>query len=154
MMLSKYFSLAEATRSAKAKAANIDNTPPPEIIENLKYFLAGFMDKVRDHFGKPISANSIYRNPAVNALVKGSKTSVHMQGLAADFPVAGYTPQKAIGEIIRSGIDFDQLIDEYGEWVHFGVRRGKPNRKQVLVYRRNAYGISRSVVNYEEAKKW
>ena len=154
MKLSKYFTLAEATRSAKAKAAGIDNTPPPEIIENLRYFLSNFMDKVRDHFGKPIIANSIYRSPSVNILVGGSKTSFHTQGLAADFTVDGYTPKKAIGEIIRAGIDFDQLIDEFGEWVHLGVRRDKPNRKQVLVYRRNAYGVSRTAVNIEEAKRW
>ena len=155
MMLSKYFSYAEATRSVNAEAIGMKNDPPPIMLENLKYFLTNYMDKVRELFGKPIVANSIYRNPAVNKLVGGSKTSVHMQGLAADFPVNGYSPRQAIGEIVRSGIEFDQLIDEYGTWVHFGIRRDKPNRKQVLVYRRLPDGsTARTVIKLEDAKRW
>ena len=154
--LSKYFTLEEAMRSRIAKEEGIDNTPSPLIIDNLKYFLTGYMDKVRELFGVPISPTSVYRCERLNShpRVNGSKTSVHMSGLAADFNVKGFSVRQVIGEIVRAGIDFDQLIDEYNSWVHLGVRKDKPNRKQILVYTRNKIGTSRAYVPIETASKW
>ena len=155
MMLSKWFSLEEATKSATAKAAKINNNPPPEIVDNLRWFLTNFMDRVRDLFGVPISPSSVYRSEQLNKFVGGSATSDHMNGLACDFNVKGKTVRQIIGEIIRSGIPFDQLIDEYGTWVHGSLRKDKPNRGQVLIYRRNNDGsIRRTHISKTEAAKW
>ena len=136
MMLSKWFSLEEATKSATAKAAKINNNPPPEIVDNLRWFLTNFMDRVRDLFGVPISPSSVYRSEQLNKFVGGSATSDHMNGLACDFNVKGKTVRQIIGEIIRSGIPFDQLIDEYDDWTHISsMQDASKNRGQVLEYR-------------------
>jgi len=50
------------------------------------------LQKIRDHFGKPIHINSAYRTPAHNKAVGGSPNSQHLQGKAADIVIAGVSP--------------------------------------------------------------
>lgn len=150
MMLSKYFTKAEMIRSAKAKKLGIDNTPPQAIIDNLMLFCRCCADRVRELFGVPISPSSGYRCPKLNVAVGGSATSDHPQGFAMDFNVPGHTVRQAIGKIVRSGIVFDQLIDEYGTWIHVGYRPLGRNRNQILIIRKG----SRKIVSKDEAAKW
>lgn len=135
MMLSKYFSLAECIRSRKAKLLGLNNYPPKEVIERLKRFLTTVMDPIRELFGLPISPNSVYRSWPVNTAVGGSATSQHPEGEAADFNVPGQTVREVMRRIIAAGIPFDQLIDEYGSWVHISYTERRPNRHQILEYR-------------------
>jgi zinc D-Ala-D-Ala carboxypeptidase len=60
-----------------------------EIAENIVTF-ARDLDKIRSQFGNnPITINSWYRPPDINAQVDGAaKDSIHQVGLAADFVVA------------------------------------------------------------------
>lgn len=130
-MLSKNFSLDEMTASQTASRRGIDNTPSAEIIENLKT-LCITLEEVKDLLeGKAILISSGYRCPKLNSAVGGSKTSSHMEGLAADFTAPRYGSVKQVCEAIRdSDIAFDQLIFEYGAWCHIGVGGGM--RRQVL----------------------
>jgi predicted chitinase len=110
----QYFTLEELTHT---EHRNIDNTPPPEIVETLRQ-TAQQMDRVRTRLGKPIRVNSGYRSPALNAAIGGAPTSAHMSGYAVDFVCPGYGPPLQICQaIIASDIQFDQLIQE-GSWVH------------------------------------
>ena len=47
------------------------------------------LQKIRNHFGKPVHITSGYRTAAHNAAVGGSKSSQHLLGRAADFYVEG-----------------------------------------------------------------
>lgn len=51
------------------------------------------LDRVREHFGKPITINSWLRPLEYNKLIGGAPQSAHIQGLAVDFTVAGVSPQ-------------------------------------------------------------
>jgi zinc D-Ala-D-Ala carboxypeptidase len=135
-MISKYFSLAECTRSAAAQRLGRDNQPPEKVWQRIKLLMTKVMDPIRELFGVPISPSSVYRSWALNGLVGGSPTSQHPGGEACDFQVPGYTPREVMRRIIAAGIPFDQLIDEFGQWVHISYTERRPNRGEILEYRR------------------
>ena len=120
MMLTPHFLLEEFTLSSAALAHDIENTPTPQHLENLRK-LADKMEEVRALFNAVIEITSGYRNPEVNAIVGGVKNSAHARGLAADFHVYGYRDLDAAKRIRDSGIKFDQLIYEKNRCVHLSV---------------------------------
>lgn len=129
MELSKHFTLQELTHSDTAVRKGIQNTPTPEQVENLK-MVASVLEQIRELVGKPVKVSSGFRCPELNRAIGGSKSSAHMQGLAADIYVDGM-PAKQLAIAIRdAGIVMDQLIYE-GSWVHIGLSAELP-RKQVL----------------------
>ena len=133
MKISKHFALSEMTVSDTAARRGLKNIPFGKQLENLKA-TAAKMDAIREHFGKPIIVTSGYRSPEVNAAVGGSKTSAHCHGLAVDFTCPGFgSPLEVARAIVAAGFEFDQLIHEFGTWVHIGFAEpGTPSRKQVL----------------------
>jgi len=133
MNLTDHFTLDELTISETAARQNIDNTPSPEVLANLKR-LAATLEDVRALVGKPIVVSSGYRSPAVNKAVGGSVSSAHMTGLAADINCPGIKPAALAKLIKASGIVFDQLILEYDRWVHIGLSAKAP-RGQLLTIR-------------------
>ena len=54
--------------------------------------LAALLQKIRDHFGRPVVITSGYRTAAHNAAVGGSKSSQHLLGRAADIQVQDTDP--------------------------------------------------------------
>ena len=141
MRLSQHFALDEFTLSQTAVRLGTDNTPPADAIENLRA-LAAFLEDIRDNFQSPIIISSGYRNAAVNAAVGGAKNSAHMSGLAVDFTIPGYGPPLAVAKsIAKSDLQFDQLIHEFGRWVHVAIAPpGKTPRRDVLSIRSAAEG--------------
>lgn len=126
MKLSTYFSLDEMIASDYAARHGMDNTPPKLELENLTY-TAEMLDRVRSLLGVPVLVSSAYRSPAVNAAVGGAKTSQHMLGQAVDFTAPSFgTPQQVANAIRKSHIPFDQLILEYGRWVHLSFVKSNP----------------------------
>jgi zinc D-Ala-D-Ala carboxypeptidase len=141
MQLSKYFTLAELTPSATAKRLGIKNDPTPEHLECLKLLAVNVLDKVREHFGKPIFVSSGYRSKALNDATPGSSaTSQHCSGEAADLDQDGRgtgVTNKMVFDYIKDNLVFDQLIYEYGtdanpDWVHVSWESNGKQRKQVL----------------------
>ena len=128
----KYFTITELCKSSTATKRKIDNTPNQEIIDNLEQLVEHVLDPLREGYGKPIRVNSGYRCPALNKAVKGSTTSSHMKGLAADITVGSPTKNKQLFELAQKlKLPFDQLIDESNfSWVH--ISYSKKPRKQVL----------------------
>lgn len=118
MNLSDHFTLDEFAHSQTAARLGINNDPPIEALPALKRTAAG-LELVRDLLGMPITVSSGWRGVALNAAVHGSKSSQHMVGEAVDFicPAFG-SPKQIVDAILASSIRFDQLIEEYGEWVH------------------------------------
>lgn len=133
MNITTHFTLEELTASQTAVRRGLDNTPTPEALANLKQ-VAATLELVRYEFGAPVLVSSGYRSPAVNAAVGGAKDSAHMEGRAADFSIPAYgTPLEVAMKISASHIMFDQLIHEFGSWVHLGLaRKGVPPRMQLL----------------------
>jgi hypothetical protein len=141
MQLSKYFTLAELTPSGTAKRLGIKNDPTPAHLECLKGLSVNVLDKVREHFGKPIWVSSGYRSKALNEVTPGSSaTSQHCSGEAADLDQDGRgtgVSNKMVFDYIKDHLTFDQLIYEYGtdtnpDWVHVSWESTGKQRKQVL----------------------
>lgn len=149
MKLSEHFTLAEFTFSQTAMRKNIDNTPSPEIISNLKR-VAHLLEQVRSNTGAPIRVSSGYRSKELNKVIGGSDTSAHTQGYAVDFNIPNMTPREVAKSIRGSGLKFDQLILEGvtiaapdGQWVHISIdpkMRGEVltmlNQKGKIVYKK------------------
>ena len=74
MRLSQNFSLGDLVYSETAEQCGIDNTPPPEIVENLKRLAAG-LEAVRSLLGAPLEISSGYRCAALNEAVGGRSPS-------------------------------------------------------------------------------
>ena len=118
MQLSTHFTLEELTFSDTAVRLGIDNSVKDTNVLNNLHDLAAGLEQVREVLNAPLHINSGYRCLRLNGAVKGSITSAHMQGWAADFTCRGFgTPLECVQEIIRAGIKFDQCIQE-GQWGH------------------------------------
>ena len=129
----KYFTMKELTKSSTADKLGIDNTPTPEASVSLSNLVTHVLDPLREMYGKPITVNSGYRCPKLNAAVGGAKTSQHMRGEAADITAGSKTENKKLFELIRDNLPFDQLIDESNySWVHVSYVSTSKNRKQIL----------------------
>ena len=134
MKLTPNFSLEELTHSEIAERLGLDNTPDEAVKANLVR-LAKMLEEVRRILGRPIMVNSAYRSIKVNEAVGSKSTSQHCIGCAADIKVPGLTPDNIVKEILKTNIEFDQLIREFDSWVHISIPNkfaDKP-RKQVLI---------------------
>ncbi len=139
MKISTHLNLAEVTRSDSAKRHGIDNTPTAEHLENFKLLAEKVFEPIRLHFKEPIFISSGYRSKALNDFIGGSASSQHCKGQAIDIDMDGSkggVTNKMVFDFIKSRLDFDQLIWEFGtdanpDWVHVSyVKIG--NRKQKL----------------------
>ena len=140
MISSKYFTFNELIRSDTANRLKIDNEPKEEATkDNIKELML-FLDGVREGWTEEckdkgygdaaIVVNSGYRSEALNKAVKGSKTSEHMLGTAADIePKNGRN--KEFFEWMKTYVadkQFSQLINEYPDkkgcpsWIHISIR--------------------------------
>lgn len=116
MNLSPHFTLEEATYSETAVRLGINNQPSPTQLENMKK-AAAQLEAVRELSG-PMRVNSWLRLPEVNVAVGGSKVSSHMDGWAIDCSSSKHTPYELCQMVKKAGIKFDQMIHEYGRWMH------------------------------------
>lgn len=132
--LSRNFSLNELTYSSTARANKVDNVPDRWELDNLKKLCNEVLQPIRDKYGKSIFINSGYRNPIVNRLVKGSTSSQHLKGEAADITVGSKEGNKKlfemIVEMIENGeIKVGQLLDEKDySWIHISLPYKKVNQ--------------------------
>lgn len=141
--LSEHFTLREMTRTSHRR---IDNTPSPDVVERLTQLCLFFLEPVRERFG-PLWVTSGYRCKELNDAIGGSKTSAHIHGCAADLvPIRSRPTIEIVDWVVdESGLDFDQIIDEYtstSNWIHLGMMAPfvspKP-RQQALTMRHGKY---------------
>jgi hypothetical protein len=116
MNLSDHFTLEEGTYSETAIRLGIANLPSELQLANMKH-AAECLEQVRTVTG-PLRINSWLRLPDVNVAVGGSKISSHMDGFAIDVSCAAHTPYELCQLVKKAGIKFDQMIHEYGRWMH------------------------------------
>ena len=132
-MISKHITLLEATESATALRMGINNVPNEVELDAMKYVSENLFEPIREWYDKPIKINSFYRCLALNKAVNGSKTSGHVLGNSIDISGGNKAENKKIFDFIKtSGLNYDQVILEFGGvWVHISLKKEK-NRKQVL----------------------
>lgn len=114
------FWLSEFLQSDTASRLQLDNTPLPSEMANIRNLLAPGMQSVHDCLAQPVFVSSGYRSPEVNRAVGGAKNSQHTQGQAADFKSPSFGMPITIARYLmghQSQVRFDQLICE-GTWVH------------------------------------
>ena len=116
MNLSTHFTLDEATYSETAVRLHIDNQPSTVQLENMKH-AAACLEPLREATG-PLRINSWLRLPDVNVAVGGSKVSSHMDGWAIDISSTKMTPIELCHKVEELGIKYDQMIHEFGRWMH------------------------------------
>ena len=90
--------------------------------------LVAILQKIRDHFGKPVTINSAYRNSAYNKKIGGATYSQHVYGTAADIVVQGVSPD----EVAKYA---EYLMPKYGgiglypSFTHVDVRSARARWK-------------------------
>ena len=132
MKLTSNFSLEELSHTDHRE---FDNTPPSDVIDNLKR-LAMILEQVRSLFnGSPVIINSAYRSLEVNRAVGSSDGSQHRLGCAADIRIPGQTPDMVVKTIMAANLPYDQLLREFDAWTHLSVpnHEAVAPRKQVLI---------------------
>lgn len=137
-ILTPNFRVHEVSRSQTAARRGINNTPSPEILANAKYLAETYLEPLRAYIVRPISVSSWYRSPALNSAIGGSKNSAHLFALAIDCTAINLKMSVFFDLIIEARDkkiipQFDQLIWEFDQWVHLGVKpKGQTNRGHIL----------------------
>lgn len=79
------------------------------------------LQKIRDHFNKPVTINSAYRNSSYNKKIGGASNSQHIKGTAADIVVSGIEPCD-IANYAEYILGNKGGIGQYNGFVHVDVR--------------------------------
>lgn len=131
--ISKHITFNEATKSPTAIRNGIKNEPNAQELSNMKLVAEKCFEPLREWYGKPIKVNSFFRCDKLNTLVKGSKTSQHVEGKAIDMDAGSKQENKKIFEWCKANLVFDQIINEYDySWIHISYNASK-NRNQILI---------------------
>lgn len=85
--------------------------------------LLTILEKIRNHFDKPVIINSGYRTPSWNREVGGTPNSYHCKGMAADIVVKGHRSQE-VAKYADSIMEQGGII-KYTNFVHVDVRENK-----------------------------
>lgn len=86
--------------------------------------LVDILQKIRDHFGAPVTINSAYRTAEYNAKIGGVSNSQHTKGTAADIDVKGISP-KQVAQYAEYLMPNMGGIGEYGTFTHVDVRSNR-----------------------------
>jgi len=134
MKLSKNFSRAEIEHSNTAKRLGISNEMSNKHLENMQRVVDNLIQPMRDAIG-PIRISSGYRSQKLNKAIGGSSRSQHSKGEALDlqFWEKGKMNNKVIYDwVLESGVEFDQMINEFDySWIHISLK-SRENRSQIL----------------------
>ena len=124
--LAPNFTFGEMTKTERVALLDVNRREALAFLEAGRA-LAAMIQRVRDHFKRPVTVHSGFRGPSLNAAVGGSKTSQHMKFEAVDFSIEG-VPLQQIFDWIRkeSGIPYGQVILEgrvpgRPTWIHLSL---------------------------------
>ena len=123
------FKISELAHSDTAVKYNINNMPDINSLDYMLDLIFYVLQPLREKLGTPIVITSGYRCDKVNKLVGGVATSQHTKGQAVDIQTKKMSTQELFNYILKSRLEYDQLINEYNRWVHISFVKGK-NRKQ------------------------
>lgn len=117
------FQYIEFIRSNTAKRYNLSNEPNELQWQNIETLAVNILQPLRNTFGG-LRINSGFRSKELNDKVKGSKTSLHCFGMAADIiPLRKGVTNRDLLEYIYNNLKFTEMIYEFppNGWVHIGL---------------------------------
>lgn len=128
-MYSKNFSKHELRYSNTARKHGIQNYPYPAAEKKLEKLCKTILQPIRDKWKAPIIVTSGYRCPELNTLIKGSKTSQHIRGEAADILPANPKDYDALKDLILSMIENGEITvgqfliesNDKSRWLHISL---------------------------------
>ena len=143
MKLSNNFSLSEFIESDTAEREGIDNNPTADHLHNMVALCENVLQPLRERLGISIRVNSGYRSKALNSALKGSSSSEHCKGMAADIKlvVNGVNKSEILyNTILSMDIPFRQMIWEFGDdetprWVHVSYNANDNKRQCLKAYK-------------------
>ena len=149
--LSPSFARWEFTVSEVAARRDIPNSPSMQEWANLESLCKTCLEPARESLG-PLRISSGYRSPALNTAVGGAMDSQHMKGEAADvIPLVSSLATMFIW--FHANVEFDQLIWEFGQWVHISHKAEGIQRKEALLaYRKNGRTIYAPITDEQMEK--
>jgi hypothetical protein len=113
------------------------------------------VQKIRDHFGAPVTINSAYRCSKHNKSVGGASSSYHTKGMAADIVVKGIKPAevaKYAESIGVLGIGLYETAKD-GYFVHIDTRTSKSFWYGQAQAKRTTFGGENKVREWQKAAK-
>jgi hypothetical protein len=129
--LTEHFSKWEMQVSETAIRKGIVNIPMDSHWENLQALCVNVLEPARTRCGS-LHVNSGYRSPELNSAIGGAPTSQHMKGEAVDvIPYHGTLADLFKWSYLNA--PYDQLIWEFGAWIHISHVKDGPQRKQALI---------------------
>ena len=143
-MISKHISDKEGVYSRTALRLGINNKPNRKQLKNMELLADEIFEPLRTYANGPIKINSFFRSPELNKAIGGSTKSQHCHGQAIDIDdTFGYKKNAEMYYFIKSELDFDQMIWEFGtdanpDWVHISYVSPEKNRNRCLkAYKEN-----------------
>ena len=148
ILLSPHFSLDEFTRSDIALRHRIDNSVPPDMMQNAIQ-TANLLERIRVHLislrGRPVPIilSSGYRCPQVNRLAGSGQGSDHIRAMAADWVAPEFGSPldicRALVPVV-SLLNIGQLAYEFGSWIHVSTRiPGKAVNRVITINKRGTH---------------
>lgn len=117
--------------------------------------LVDYVQKIRDHFGKPVTINSGYRCAKHNKAVGGASGSYHTKGMAADIVVKDVKPKEVAKYAESIGILGVGLYEtsKDGFFVHIDTRATKSFWYGQAQAKRTTFGGENAVKAWQKAAK-
>lgn len=112
--------------------------------------LVEYLQKIRNHFDKPIIINSGYRCAKHNKAIGGSSGSYHTKGQAADIVVSGVKPAEVAKYAESIGI---LGIGLYDTFVHIDTRTGKSFWYSHSQIKRTTFGGENTIRAWQTAAR-
>ena len=140
LKITNNFTLGEFTKSETADKLHIDNHGAlnERVMVNLGNLCTHVLQPLRERAGIPIFISSGFRCPKLNKAVKGSSSSQHVKGEAADIYIDPKNKQSLFDILLMivKTIEYDQLIWETRadgrKWIHVSYVTYRKNRKMKL----------------------
>ena len=138
--VSDHFTFAELTVTEHRDFLDEQADAPAQVRANLVRLAVDVLEPVRSLVG-PLRVNSAYRCPGLNAAIGGALKSQHMDGLAADVVPVELDFRDAYLRIMQSSIPWDQLIFEWGRWIHLSApyHAHEPRRQALMIFEPGKY---------------
>lgn len=123
-----------------------------EVSDNLDELLI-VLNKVRSAYGKPMTVNSGWRPPSINAATPGAAAhSLHCEGLACDFADPDGKLMDWVLENLELMKDCGVYLEHFNwtpNWVHMGIRAPKSGHR-IFIPNANRPTSNRWDGNYDQ----